>query len=241
MRYAIFSDVHSNLEAFQTLLGWLKNQNIDSYILLGDIIGYGANPNEVIGLLKELNSVCLAGNHDWAMIGKFDIDCFNSNAKNALLWTRSILREEEINYLFTFPLIYQEKNFTCVHGSLWEPEEFNYVIDPQEAILNFKIMEKQICFIGHSHRKELYVWSDKKLYYSTDEEITLEENSKYIVNVGSVGQPRDRDNRLCVCIYDDEEKKISFTRLSYDIRRAANKIIKAGLPPILAERLYSGY
>ncbi|MCM8824512.1 MAG: metallophosphatase family protein, partial [Candidatus Omnitrophica bacterium] len=219
MRYAIFSDVHSNLEAFQTLVDWLKNQNIDSYIFLGDIIGYGANPNEVISLLKELNPVCLAGNHDWGIIGKFDIECFNSNAKNSLLWTRSIIREEEINYLFTFPLIYQEKNFTCVHGSLWEPEEFNYVIDPQEAILNFKIMEKQICFIGHSHRKELYVWLDKKLYYSTDEEITLEENSKYIVNVGSVGQPRDGDNRLCVCIYDDEEKKVSFTRLSYDIRK----------------------
>jgi len=241
MRYGIFSDVHSNLEALQEAAKWYNHQNIDKYIFLGDIVGYGANPCETISLLKELNPTSIAGNHDWVSIGKFDINYFNPYAKEAVLWTERMLKKEQREFLHTLPLIYEEQSFICVHGSLFEPQDFNYILAPQDALLNFKIMKKKICFIGHSHCAEAYILKNDKLFYSKDIRIDLKSENKYIINVGSVGQPRDKDNRLCICIYDDSIDVVIFNRLEYNIKKAANKILNVGLPSILANRLYTGY
>ncbi|UCD15750.1 MAG: metallophosphoesterase family protein [Candidatus Omnitrophota bacterium] len=241
MRYGIFSDVHSNLEAFTVVFDYYKKENIDKFIFLGDIVGYGADPNRVISLLRELGPVCLGGNHDWAAIAKFDIDYFNRCAKEALLWTQKKLKMEDIKYLETFKLVYNEGRFICVHGSPHEPEKFHYVFDVNDARLNFSFFDTRICFLGHSHVCEVYSLRDGQIRRSKDYSFEILPQEKYIINVGSVGQPRDRDWRACVCIYDSDKDVVTFKRLEYNVKEAANKILSAGLPSILAKRLYAGY
>ena len=240
MRYGIFSDVHSNIESFGAAVRWFGKQNIDRYIFLGDIIGYGANPRETISLLKELNPIKVAGNHDWACVGKFNLGLLNSYAREAAIWTHSKLKESDKIFLKLSPLVYEDKNFVCVHGSLYEPHKFGYVLNYDSAYLSFSASGKNICFMGHSHRVGVYVLKEDKLDYMMPIEVFLEDSAKYIINVGSVGQPRDGDSRGCVCIYDSEKKMVIFHRFEYNIKKAADKILNAGLPPILAQRLYLG-
>lgn len=254
MRYGIFSDVHSNLEALKAVLDYYREEKIDKYICLGDVVGYGANPQEVISIIKKLNSVCIAGNHDWAVGGRFDVDYFNPRAKQAVLWTKKELREADILWLNNLCLEYEESNFICVHGSLVDPGEFHYVYDVNDAWYNFCLLGKQFCFIGHSHKRGVYFieandinesessfCSGCRVLYSQDLIIEIKSSVRYIVNVGSVGQPRDRDPRASVCIYDTDEKTLFFKRVEYDIKAAANKILQRGLPSVFGLRLYSGW
>lgn len=240
MRYAIFSDVHGNLEAFGEALNFYRNQNIDKFICLGDTVGYGANPNECLNLLKGLNSEKIAGNHDWATIGKFNINYFNRQAKEAIIWTREKVNKENKRFLENLSLKYQEKNFCCVHGSLDKPGKFNYTISAQQAHINFSRLNKQICFIGHSHLAETFSLEKGEIRLTRHKQLKVEKNKKYIVNVGSVGQPRDGDPRLSLCAYDTKKKLLEFQRIPYNIEAAAGKIIKSGLPVFLAQRLYVG-
>jgi len=242
MRYGIFSDVHSNLEAFRVVIDYYRKEKINRYIFLGDIVGYCANPRETIALLKTLHPVSLAGNHDWAVIDKLDLEYFNFYAKKAILWTKNDLEEEDLNYLHTFKLIYQVDDFVCVHGSLKEPQKFNYIFDINDAWLNFFLFKEKICFVGHSHKKGVYFLDEKnRVFYLQDDAVKVEERGKYIINVGSVGQPRDGDWRTCLCIYDSEEKIVRFKRLEYNVKKTVDKILNNKLPPLLAFRLYEGW
>jgi len=240
MRYGIFSDVHSNLEAFKSAVDWFRKQSIDRYVFLGDIVGYGANPCEVISLLKELNPIRVAGNHDWACAGKFNLDLFNSYAREAAIWTQNVLKESDKTFLKLALLIYEDEDFVCVHGSLCEPHRFSYVLNCSDAYLSFSASDKEVCFIGHSHRAGVYALNNDEVSYTIPTEVFLESGIRYIVNAGSVGQPRDGDSRGCVCIYDSEKKMVVFCRFEYNVKKAADKILNAGLPPILAQRLYLG-
>ncbi|MCM8831229.1 MAG: metallophosphatase family protein [Candidatus Omnitrophica bacterium] len=240
MRYGIFSDVHSNLEAFSVVYDFYKNNQIDKYIFIGDIVGYGANPKECLYLLKELNPICVAGNHDWAVVNKLGLDYFNEYAKTALLWTKEKVFFDDCLYINSFALVYEEDNFVCVHGSLEEPQNFNYIFSIMDSWRNFSLLKKDILFVGHSHRMESYVYYNGKVRYLPDMELEIQKDAKYIINVGSVGQPRDRDNRSCACIYDSDKKVVFFKRLEYNIKKAAEKILESGLPQILATRLYFG-
>ena len=240
MRYAIFSDVHSNLSAFSNVLDYFKKQNIDKYVFVGDIVGYYTDINECIYSLRNLNPVCVAGNHDWAVIGKFNIEYFNDIAKEAILWTKNKISIEDIYYLNSFEILYEEENFCCVHGSLYNPEDFNYIFTIEDVRLNFSLLKKQILFVGHTHKPVVYIKDDDKIFYSLDTTIKILEDKKYIINVGSIGQPRDGDNRSCVCIYDTDKNIVILERLSYNIKDTAKKVFKAKLPKELGERLYTG-
>ena len=241
MRYGIFSDVHSNLEAFEVACDYLDKERIDKFIFNGDIIGYGANPRECLSLLKKIDPIIVAGNHDWAMIDKFSPGRFNLQAKDALFWTKEELREEDFSFLNSFSLKYTGDNFICVHSSLNDPAEFNYIIYSYDAGLNFSLFNKQILFVGHSHRAEAFSIEDEKISYIKGEEIKMDLKTKYIINVGSIGQPRDRDPRLSLCIYDSDEGLVKFVRLEYNIKKAADKILKKNLPSLLATRLFQGW
>ena len=240
MRYAIFSDVHSNLSAFSNVLDYFKKQNIDRYIFLGDIVGYYTDVKECIYSLRELNPICIAGNHDWAVIGKFNIEYFNDIAKEAILWTKDNVLLEDIYYLNSFEILYNEENFSCIHGSLYNPEDFNYIFTIEDARLNFSLLKKQILFVGHTHKPIVYIKDNGKILYSLDNTIEIQEDKNYIINVGSVGQPRDGDNRSCVCIYDTDKNIVIFERLSYNIKDTVKKIFNAKLPKELGYRLYMG-
>jgi putative phosphoesterase len=241
MRYGIFSDVHSNLEAFEVTIDYYKKEKIDRFIFLGDIVGYGADPSKTVALLKTLKPIVVAGNHDWAVIDKFSVKNFNRYAKEAILWTRENLRQEDITYLHTFKIIYEGDDFLCVHSNVKKPGNFHYIWNIDDARENFPLLKKRVCFIGHSHKMETYYLDDGKMFYLREYEIKLKSQGKYIINVGSVGQPRDRDSRLSLCVYDSSENMVSFKRLEYNIEKAADKILSKGLPSILALRLYGGW
>ncbi len=241
MRYAIFSDVHSNREALQAVLKALEEEQVDKYLCAGDIVGYAADPKECIDTVRPLAEAVVAGNHDWASAGMVAIDYFNPFAKEAVLWTTRTLGKQDISFLGSLQLTYRNEDLTMVHGTLDEPEEFNYLVDEHSARLTFGALEGRVCFLGHSHIAGIFVKDGRgAVRYLKEPCVAIEDNSQYIVNVGSVGQPRDGDPRAAYCVYDTAERQICIKRAGYDVERARGKIIEAGLPAILGDRLLSG-
>lgn len=240
MRYGIFSDVHSNLEAFEAVIEALKIERIDNYLCIGDIVGYAADPKECIKKTKQLSPIIVCGNHDWASVGLTDIKYFNPVAEEALIWTSRVLDREEEYFLRSLKLVYTSDKFILVHGTLDMPEKFDYLLDTSSAYRTFNLMKVPLCFVGHSHVPLIFIEEDGRVNYLFESEIKIEQGKRYIVNVGSVGQPRDSDPRATYCIFDTEERRIQIKRTSYNVERAKEKIIKAGLPKFLAERLSIG-
>jgi len=240
MRYGIFGDIHSNLEAFDRIIAEYKKEHIDKYICVGDIVGYGASPHECLRRFMDLNAISVCGNHDWASIGLFPVEYFNNIAKEAVEWTQEILNKEERGFLKSLKLIIKGQGFVVAHGSLCRPELFDYISDIKSAVKSFQIMEEDICFIGHSHIPAVFFMHEGKVKRATEDSIKVEPGLKYIINVGSVGQPRDGNPQAGFCIYDSNKKTVEIKRVDYDIEVAKNKILKAGLPEKLGYRLLTG-
>lgn len=241
MRYGLISDIHGNLEAFKAVLGALSKESIDEYLSIGDVIGYGADPGACIKLVTSLKiKALIAGNHDWAVLGLTDIEYFNELAKAAVIWTKRVLSQKELDFLKSFRLVYEEGDYTLVHGTLGSPEKFYYILNSFDAYLTIKLMKTAICFVGHSHIPGIFYIADDKVSYIVGPKIKIEHDKKYIVNVGSIGQPRDLDPRASYAIYDDEDSTVEIKRVEYDIKTAQGKILKAGLPEKLAYRLSEG-
>jgi len=240
MKYAIFSDIHSNLEALNSVLSAMKKEDPTEYFYVGDIVGYGADPAECVKKVKEINPAIVCGNHDWATVELLDIEYFNSAAREAILWTREHITSDDAKYLKSLQLTYEDKDITLVHGALDYPEDFSYVMDGYQAAKTLNIMRTQVCFIGHSHVAGTFYDNNGIVNYTPSARIEIRSGVRYLVNVGSVGQPRDEDPRSSFCIYDTDKDTIEIKRVSYDIAEAQHKIIKAGLPKILATRLSKG-
>lgn len=239
MRYAVIGDIHGNLEAFTAVLTSIEKEEVNQILCVGDIVGYGANPVECIDLVRERCAKIVAGNHDYAAIGLADIDYFNPFAKDALIWTSERLGEKEINYLAGLKLIEREDNFTMVHSALNNPRDWGYILNTFDAALNFELQTDPICFVGHSHGPVVYMKRDN--FISGHRFISkVEPGCQYIINVGSVGQPRDGDWRACYVVYDLELQTLRLRRVEYDVEKAQRKILEAGLPQVLADRLSIG-
>ncbi|HTY45318.1 MAG TPA: metallophosphoesterase family protein [Patescibacteria group bacterium] len=241
MRYGIFSDVHSNLEALDAVLDAYENEHIDAYLCVGDIVGYAANPNECIEKVRALAEVTVAGNHDWASVGLFSEDYFNPYAKEAIYWTRGNLYATSKQFLESLQLVYENQDLTLVHGTLDGAGNFDYMIDEFVARDSFRILHTDICFVGHLHTTGVFA-KDKSggIVYGEPNQLQLKEGDQYIVNVGSVGQPRDGNPDAAYCIYDTEKKEVRIKRVRYDTEAARTKIIKAGIPVKLGDRLLEG-
>lgn len=241
MKYAIISDIHGNLEALDTVLAEIEKQKADSIICLGDIVGYGPNPNECVDKIKEVTEVSLAGNHDYAPLGKLDLSYFNPWARDAIRWTADELSESSIEFLLELPLKLEMNGFTIVHATPEQPAEWNYILTIGDAARNFSEFENQVCFVGHSH-VPMVVSVDQEGEYLVQKEnpLKIEEGLRYIINVGSVGQPRDLNPKASFAIYDHDEKTYQLLRVEYDISQTQSKIRKSGLPEFLAERLELG-
>lgn len=241
MRYGVFSDVHSNLEALDAVIDAYKNEAIDRYLCVGDIVGYAANPNECLDKVKTMAAVTIAGNHDWASVDLFSLDYFNPVAKEAVIWTEQNIGDNSRYFLAALKPVYQNPDLTLVHGTLNAPQEFNYLSDGYAAAETFNLLETKLCFVGHTHRPEVFIKDrEGRMYYSRDNFIELQEANKYIVNVGSVGQPRDGNPDAIYCVYDSDKKEIHLKRVNYDIETARRKILAAGLPQFLGDRLLAG-
>ncbi len=240
MKYGIISDIHSNLEAFNTVIKFL-NGKVDTILHVGDIVGYGADPSSVIKLVREKNIEGVLGNHDSAVAGIHDAEDFNEYARRAVEWTKKQLKNDEIAFLRSLPYIIKKKNFLLVHSTPSEPERWRYLTFVKQAEEEFNHFNEQICFIGHSHQPVIIIKNPSgEIEVEFNNDITIEEDKRYIINVGSVGQPRDGDPRASVVIYDEEKKIVKFYRLEYDIETARDKIIDAGLPEFLGLRLMVG-
>ena len=240
MRYGIFGDIHSNLEAFQEVIKAYKGEDVDRYICVGDIVGYGADPHWCIEELKNLDAKTVCGNHDWASVGLLDTDYFNYAARAAVKWTQENLITEEKEFLKSLGPVINEENFSVVHGSLDRPESFYYIMDIASANRCFQKMETSLCFIGHSHVSVIFFMEGDKIRYTFENFIKIKPEVKYIVNVGSIGQPRDGNPKASFSIFDSDRMTIKTQRVEYDIEAAKNKILKAGLPEILGYRLLEG-
>lgn len=232
MKVAIISDIHSNLEALTAVIEEIDRRNVQTIICLGDVVGYGANPNECIELLKERTIPCVAGNHDKAVIGEKDISDFSDNAKAGVRWNREHLSEWNFEFLKRFPLLMENDNALFVHASPDYPEEFRYLIFPADAVASFRYCSQPVCFVGHTHRPAIFC-EDMAT-------VKLTKEKKFIVNVGSVGQPRDGDWRACFALFDTELWDVSYIRVEYDVKTAREKILDAGLPRKLGDRLLVG-
>jgi predicted phosphodiesterase len=241
MKFAILADIHSNLEAFEEVLGRIKN--VDKIICLGDVVGYGPNPNECIELIKQHQIICIAGNHDKAVTGELTTQAFNREAKDAILWTKITLTKENLAFLKALPVILDLAEFQIVHGSLDNPLE-NYITNMDEAKQTLKAMSKTVCFVGHSHQPLLIGQKadgiiEGKIINDKDC-IKVSDYAKSIINVGSVGQPRDHDPRAGYLIYNHGEKTAEFHRLHYNLKLVQQKMLEAELPDPLINRLALG-
>jgi len=239
MKYAIISDIHSNLEALEAVMESIEAEGVSNYICGGDIVGYGANPVETVEIVKNLGCKCVLGNHDAAAIGKTDISNFNTIARVAAVWTGKQLNSEQKQYLLDLPYVERVESFTLVHASLDAPETWPYVFNVISAEEHFSFQKDLLCFIGHTHIASAFVFRDM-VQPLKKAKFRLDGSAKCLVNVGSVGQPRDRNPDASYVIYDLYEGTIEYKRVPYDILKAQKKIRDAGLPEILAARLSMG-
>jgi predicted phosphodiesterase len=232
MRIAIISDIHSNLEALTKAIEVIDRHSIDEIICLGDIVGYGANPNECVELVRQRCSAVIKGNHEDAVENISLTEYFTNDARDAVFWTRNQLTEKNFDYLLTLPFSHKMDNLLFVHASPCNPAEWPYILDNSDASDAFHCFSELICFIGHTHTPIIFStggWISR---------ITKEERS--IINVGSIGQPRDRNPNLSFGIFDTGTWVYENIRSPYDMQTAAQKILKTTLPPKLGQRLLMG-
>jgi len=243
MRYAIIADIHSNLAAFTAVLDDIERRGgADEIWCLGDVVGYGPDPHQCLELLRRYDHICVAGNHDWAAIGKLDTSDFNPDAAAACHWTAQQLTTEDKRYLENLPLVIERDDFTLVHGSPREPI-WEYLVSTVIARQNFAYFKSQFCLVGHSHVPLVFEYSETGECLSgqlpADSVLWLGE-SRLIINPGGVGQPRDGDPRASYAIYDSDTRSISHYRIPYDIGATQDRMMDYGLPEYLVTRLSYG-
>jgi diadenosine tetraphosphatase ApaH/serine/threonine PP2A family protein phosphatase len=242
MRYAIFSDVHGNIEALTQVLRAYLDEDIHRYVCLGDLVGYGANPNEVVNAVRKVAHVCLLGNHDAAVAGRMDYSYYYDAARHALDWCARVVKPDNLAFLKTLPYTHREGDLEFCHGSPAVPQEFEYIFTREKARELLPTLDRMahVTFIGHSHLTRCFALTANEVFDVVASEFVISPDYKYILTVGSVGQPRDYDNRSCCTIFDTETMTFRFLRVEYDIETTKQKIIDAGLAYNFGARLLVG-
>ena len=239
MRYAVIADIHSNLEALDVVLEDTRNQKCTHYCCVGDVVGYGANPKECLNIVRDMGMPCVKGNHDEYCSSEEDLIGFNPHAAEAVNWTRRHLMPEDRLWLRELKFVRLVASFSMVHATLDGPQRWGYVFDKLAAAASFTYQNTSVCFFGHTHVPVAFI-RDSVVRGGTYSKFKVEPGRKYFVNVGSVGQPRDGNPKAAYVVYDLDEGTIELRRLDYDIPKAQKKILAAGLPPRLADRLAIG-
>ena len=244
MRIGIFSDVHSNLEALERVVETYANKGVDKYICLGDVVGYGANPNECCKIVRDLVEFTVLGNHDAAVSGRMNYSYYYDAAREALDWHANLITKTHSDWLKSLSYIKVLENCAFCHGSPVSPEDFEYVFNLEQARELFPHYKKLnwVTFIGHSHLTKAFALYEDGFTVEdvSGKQIVLDDNKKYIVTVGSVGQPRDYDNRSCYTVFDMDTSTVTYHRVEYNIQKAATKIFKSKLVSNFGKRLYLG-
>ncbi len=242
MRILVISDIHANFTAFEAVLAHCDGE-WDFVWCLGDVVGYGPDPNECVDRLKELPQLCLAGNHDWAALNRLDVRTFNPDARRAVEWTQATLTDENTRWLEALPVTFVIGEFTLVHASPREPI-WEYILEPSIAALNFPHFETPYCFVGHTHQPVIYTVSDESgdaasalpLY---NEPRTLN-GQRQIINPGSIGQPRDQNPDAAYGLLDMTTGVFEHRRIPYNIKAVQRRMLDFNMPDRLITRLEHG-
>lgn len=239
MRYVLISDIHGNLEALDAVLSFVDKLAPFQLYCLGDVVGYGVNPQECLDRLRNEANLMLAGNHDLAVAGVIPSDDFNTMALEAVQWTRAALGAEDLSSLANLPLVYIDGDYCFAHASPIRPMQFDYVRTLEDVGEVLSSIGQRFCFVGHTHLPVLIRMHEKtgRMEIVHEKRIPIDEGYRYFVNVGSIGQPRDSNPDACVVVLDEEEGSLEFLRIPYDISTCQSKILSEGLPSYLAERL----
>jgi diadenosine tetraphosphatase ApaH/serine/threonine PP2A family protein phosphatase len=242
MLRAVLSDIHGNLEALETVLADLERAGASEILCLGDFVGYGASPNECIDRLRPIVTAAVVGNHDVAVCGRIRIGSFSSHAAQVARWTETVLTPQSLAYLESLPFTVRHAGALLVHASPSEPRAWHYVLSVAEARAEFGGYMESLCLIGHSHYPGAYRLDTRtdQVVYSREPEIPFEPGSRLLVNVPSVGQPRDGDPRAGYLLWDDGRGWARQVRVEYDFMAARQRILDAGLPTFLGDRLQWG-
>jgi diadenosine tetraphosphatase ApaH/serine/threonine PP2A family protein phosphatase len=232
MLIGLFSDVHGNLPALEVVLKELKELKVDRLVCLGDTVGYGPFPNECVDLVREHCAVVLKGNHDSGLVGETPLDDFNQHGLSAILWSQKVVGPQNLDYLRGLPFLAVEHNITLAHASPLDPATWRYILTMEAAEDSFQAFSTNLCFIGHTH-VPVVIGEDASIN-------RYRRGGRYIVNVGSVGQPRDGNPAAAFGVYNTDDESYTLTRVPYDIKKTAEAIRSVGLPDFLAKRLFQG-
>jgi len=237
MRIAIISDIHSNRQALDAAIQELSSRDVDTFWSTGDFVNYGADPAYVMDWITENVEVAVLGNHDAVIVERESPAYFNSYARDTIPYTRDQLSASHIEFIKSLILTTSARNLRLVHAAPDQPKNWEYVMSPGQARRLFSSFAEPICFFGHTHVQGIF---DDDGNWIRDEKVQLESGKRYLVNPGSVGQPRDRDSRWGAAIYDEESHSVELIRGEYDIDGAAERIYNSGLPQFLGDRLFQG-
>ncbi len=244
MRIGILSDIHANYEALSAVLEAYKTESIGDYYCLGDTVGYGGSPNECAEIIREMAKATILGNHDAAVAGRMDYSYYYEAARHALDVHSALLGEASLEWLKNLPyqVKLEEHGVDLCHGSPVRLEEFEYIFAPEQARECLPMYDElgHITLIGHSHLCKVFALTEDSVEELPPIDFELDPTKKYIVSVGSVGQPRDYDNRSSYTVYDTDKKRFEFKRVEYDIETAAQKVLDARLERNFAHRLFIG-
>jgi diadenosine tetraphosphatase ApaH/serine/threonine PP2A family protein phosphatase len=240
VKIGVLSDLHANGDALDAVIENAGVEGVETWWCLGDIVGYGAEPDKVVDRVRGLDMVAVAGNHDQAACGLISTRLFNRNAAFAAKWTGEHLSAANLAWLAALPLVELREGVRMVHATPSAPEEWNYCMRVEDAAHELRAFEEKMCMIGHSHFPGVFELDGDDIRYTRAQELRLRDGRRYLVNVGSVGQPRDGDPRAAYAVYDTESGLLRHVRVAYDVEAAQERILSAGLPPFLASRLATG-
>lgn len=243
MRYAILGDIHANLSALEAVLEALEPLGVDSILSIGDLVGYGPSPREVLERVQAAGIVSVRGNHDEACSGQIEPLFFSDSARRVAEWTRGELSDEEKRWLASLPLTLDLEGCSLAHATYDYPREYRRVTTLRDARATLEQIPSRVCFVGHTHVPVAVLQREMgsgELTFSVSNDLDLSETHRALINPGSVGQPRDEDPRAAFGIFDTETSRYQLHRVPYDIAREAERVRRAGIPGFLADRLALG-
>ncbi|MBF0431928.1 MAG: metallophosphoesterase family protein [Fibrobacteria bacterium] len=241
MIYGIFSDIHSNLIALEQVLKSMDDNNVEQKICLGDAVGYGPFPNECIELIQSVSSSVILGNHDSVALGRESSYQFNFFARNAIEWTKNELSDKSIDTMQKWPYLTTEEKLTFVHASPRSPADWTYIATLDEAVDAFSYFSNRVCFIGHTHLPVIVIMEGEQSFFVSEYlEHKVLDNQRILVNVGSVGQPRDGIPTASWCLCDSSNLTVKIMRVPYDIHKTQKVMRQKGLDDFLINRLAIG-
>lgn len=239
-KIACISDIHGNLEALKAVLADIRDQGVSIIFCLGDIVGYGPDPGACVDLICENSIPAILGNHDSYAFSDSGLEQINKAAVRTIMWTRDQLSADQKQWLASLPLELKFPQFSLVHGSLKEPERWGYVLNREDADACFLELDRRLVFIGHTHRPHIFQQLNNEITDEVLKEFKLNKNGRYIINCGSVGQPRDDQESASYVIYNSMLRSVKIHRVKYDVEKTKQKILDNHLPEINALRLTGG-